>query len=207
MDAFTDKVKAPETRQMRVVSLRSVDTVDLLRLRSTHRYLLRQRDALLGSLGNVCMEMLKAGGLQEARLRERASEIAALDAQIADVAAQLSQAQQEARLSSYTHVNSPFLTVCACGAPLYPEDVRCGACGNDVEDLIRLARETKSRQADVKCTCGLPLPLGVKFCPECGRSAADLMDASGAASCPSCEEAASPGDRFCSACGASLGGS
>jgi len=208
VDAFVDKVKAPADRPMRVVSLRSMDTVDQLRLRAAHRYVLRQRDDLLRGLGETALEMLGGDGLDEVKLRERADAIRALDAQITTLERRLEKAQQAQRMTAVNRPAYSFLTVCACGAPLYPDDVRCSVCGSDVEKLISVARESKAAHKTAQCTCGFTLVEGIKFCPECGRSVIELMRSRGLqtaeARCASCGEAASPGDRFCSGCGAAL---
>lgn len=206
-----DKVKSPPPRGMRVVSLRSMDTVDLLRLRSTLRYMQRQRDDMLRGLGEKTFELLSAGeaSVDLSPLRTQAHAVTALDAQITEVEQRFAAAEQVARLSAHAKPAAPFLTVCACGAPLYAEDVRCGVCGRDVEALIRLASESKKALIDVACACGAPLVAGIQFCPQCGRSVVDLLASRGLASgdalrCPRCQEGASPGDRFCSSCGNAL---
>lgn len=208
MDAFVDKVKAPAERPMRVVSLRSMDTVDQLRLRAAHRYSLRQRDDLLRALGEAAFAMLGGDKLDEAALRERADTIRALDAQMNELERRLEKAQQAQRMTAVNRTPYSFLTVCACGAPLYPDDVRCSVCGNDVEKLISVARESKAAHKTAQCACGFTLVEGIKFCPECGRSVIELMRARGLrtaeSSCAACGEAASPGDRFCSGCGGPL---
>jgi hypothetical protein len=207
MDAFVDKVKAPE-RPVRVVSLRSLDSIGLARLRSTLRYLTRQRDEQLRLLGREAWRALQAlgeGPLERAILREHAEAVTELEKHLADAERQLQRAQMAGRLIS--RGASPFLTVCPCGAPLLPDDLTCPVCRRDVEDLVRLAAESKSRVATIPCSCGVPLVSGIRFCPDCGRNVVDLLggDRAETSRCGECGEAASPGDRFCSGCGQPLG--
>ncbi|MBM3463526.1 MAG: zinc ribbon domain-containing protein [Armatimonadetes bacterium] len=225
MDAFVDKVKAAPAR-MRVVSLRSVDAVDVLRLRSTLRYLQRQRDEQVRALGTETLRLFEQGSaqptppqvrqpaasdlpLERGPLKLRVEAIRAIDRQTAELEARLQSADQAARISALARPSAPFLTVCACGAPLFPEDVRCTVCGRDTNTLIQLAAQSKARAVAASCQCRMPLVAGIKFCPECGRSVVDVLRAHGLASgetltCEKCGEGGTPGDQFCSSCGSAL---
>lgn len=213
MDAFVDKVKAARgAGSMQVVSLRSLESVSVGSLRSTRRHRLRQRDDAVRSLGACVLELLHEtrGRLEEvpghpatARFRQAVEEIQGLDREVIELDERLGHFERIERASSG---EAPFLTVCSCGAPLFPQDRRCGVCGQDVEGLIRLASESKARVATVSCGCGAQLTGGIRFCPQCGRNVAGLLRERGlvvdqSAQCSSCGEARVPGDRFCSACG------
>lgn len=210
MDGFVNKVKSTASRPMRVVSLRSLDSIELARLRSTLRYLTRQRDEQLRQLGLLAYRAVTGAPespLEREAVAEQARKVTDLEQQIAAAERQMQRAQMADRLTS--RGTSPFLTVCACGSPLLPDDVTCAVCGRNVEDLVRLASESKSRIASVPCSCGAPLVSGIRFCPDCGRSVVDLLAGAGLATgdvprCAACGEAASPGDRFCSSCGKAI---
>jgi hypothetical protein len=211
MDAFVDKVQTQASRPMQVVSLRSHDSVELVRLRASQRLLQKQLEEQLLGLGRTTYERLGSTGgqLSSSDVSGQLERLRGLEAQLGEVEQRLEQAQRAAQLQARGNARLGFLTVCGCGAPLYPQDVQCAVCGRDVEALIRLASESKSQQVEVHCSCGSPLTPGIKFCPECGRTVVDLLKAKGlrtadAPRCAACGEGASPGDQFCSGCGKSL---
>lgn len=215
MDAFVGKVKvARGAGSMQVMSLRSLDSISVGSLRSARRRALRQRDEALRSLGTSAMEILSIteGRLVEpdghpavGRLRLAFDEVRSLDRQVADLDDRLGHFERIERASTTL---APFLTVCSCGAPLFPQDRLCGVCGQDVEGLIQLAAESKAQVVTVPCTCGASLTGGIRFCSQCGRNVSTLLQDGGlavdeTAHCPSCGDARVPGDRFCSGCGRS----
>lgn len=211
MDAFVNKVEAASSvPPLRVVSERSLQSVDLARLRSSHRRLTGQRDEMLRTLGRACMQALTdpsrdADSLD--MLRTNVTALLALEQEMQALELRIQRAQASERHGSQP---APFLTVCPCGAPLTPSDTRCNVCHRDVAALVRLAAESKSQIVTVACTCGASLTAGIRFCPSCGRGIADLLERAGLPAprdlpvCGGCGEAASPGDRYCSACGEGL---
>ena len=213
MDAFVGKVKAARgAGSMQVVSLRSLDSVSVGNLRSARRRALRQREEAVRNLGVQVAEILLATGgrLEEPeghpalmRMRQAFAEVQELERQMTELDERIGHFERLERAST---TFAPFLTVCSCGAPLFPQDRRCGVCGQDVEGLIRLATESKAQVATVPCTCGALLTGGIRFCSQCGRNVDSLLRDGGlavdeTARCPSCGDARVPGDRFCSACG------
>ncbi|MCQ2556231.1 MAG: SPFH domain-containing protein [Clostridia bacterium] len=68
--------------------------------------------------------------------------------------------------------------------------------GNLFADSMAGAKDSK-RKSSVPCVkCGISIPAGSKFCPECG--------ATQALSCPKCGEPITKGCKFCSNCGAKI---
>lgn len=211
MDAFVNKVEsASGAPPLRVVSERSLQSVDLARLRSSHRRLARERDDRLRALGQACMQALTdpsrdADSLEQ--LRASANAVASLEQEMQALEQRIQRMQMAERVASQP---VPFLTVCPCGSPLSPSDIRCLVCGRDVESLVRLATESKSRVTTVPCDCGAALVTGIRFCPSCGRGVTDLLRNAGLTApaeisrCASCGEAVSPGDGFCSTCGKAM---
>ena len=207
MDAFVNKVKDIDAAPpLRVVSERSLQSVDLARLRSTHRRLARERDEMLRALGQACMQALTdptrdADSLE--MLRTSATAVASLEHEMKQLEQRIAQAHVAERLATQP---IPFLTVCPCGSPVGPTDTACSICGRDVEALVRLAIESKSPIATVPCACGAALVAGIRFCPSCGRGVVDLLRAAGLAApdqivrC-ACGETLASDDHFCSSCG------
>jgi predicted RNA-binding Zn-ribbon protein involved in translation (DUF1610 family) len=54
------------------------------------------------------------------------------------------------------------------------------------------------------CTCGAPLPEGIKFCGTCGVNVQEIVAKAATALCPHCGAGISPAAKFCRSCGAAL---
>ena len=211
MDAFVDKVRDPDvSRSVRVVSERSLHSVELARLRASQRHLIIERDRQLSELGKACVERLDAldiGGEATRSLAAGARAVRDIESLISVLEQRIARAQMARRLSS---AHLPFLTVCPCGSPLLSSDTSCPACARDVEALVTLATESKARVRSISCGCGTSLVSGIRFCPSCGHDVSALLAGAGLPSCEAspvcgrCGDSAAPGDRYCSACGASL---
>jgi hypothetical protein len=84
-------------------------------LRRERRALLKAREAALGELGGLLVEMYRRGGFRDDLLAERAAAIVGIDARLAEIAALLHTGRQVAR--------------CACGAPMLRGSHFCPNCG------------------------------------------------------------------------------
>jgi hypothetical protein len=69
-------------------------------------------------------------------------------------------------------------------------------------DALLSASQTLRRPPTARCACGTALFRGMRFCPNCGRPAADKP----AAACAACGAALAAGTRFCAACGTAVPG-
>jgi double zinc ribbon protein len=54
------------------------------------------------------------------------------------------------------------------------------------------------------CTCGAPLPEGIKFCGTCGVNVQEIIAKAAAALCPRCGAGISATAKFCRSCGAAV---
>ena len=54
------------------------------------------------------------------------------------------------------------------------------------------------------CTCGAPLPEGIKFCGTCGVNVQEIVAKAATALCPHCGAGISATAKFCRSCGAAI---
>ncbi|MDD3212936.1 MAG: SPFH domain-containing protein, partial [Eubacteriales bacterium] len=74
------------------------------------------------------------------------------------------------------------------------------AMGQMFANSVNAAQQAAPQAATTPCVaCGRPIPVGSKFCPECGAQQSVPNQ------CPKCGATLQPGTRFCPECGQKIG--
>jgi hypothetical protein len=152
-------------------------------LRRERRALLRVREDRLRDLGGLMLEMYRRDQFRQDLLIERCDELVAIDERLQELETLLAAAASVRRpapvarcacgapivAGSHFCANCgravgaapPLVTCPSCGAPVGPDEVRCGYC--------------RSRLATVACPQCLALaPAGAEHCAHCGAALAML---------------------------------
>ena len=130
MADFFDKFKQGVGKGVATVSVKSREMIEVSRINSQIANIQQRKKEALEELGSIAHTMLLKGALDEERLRDRSAAIAALDEQIKQKEAELTEIHGRAQEA----LGKPKpVAVCACGAEVYEGTKFCGKCGKKVE--------------------------------------------------------------------------
>ena len=158
-----NKLKQGLDKGVTAASAKSKEVIESTRLKSQIRDLQGRKREVLEELGSLVYAMSLQGGFDEARMREKAAAVAAVDGQIKQKEAEV----EGVHLKAQEAMGKPRMSgVCACGAELPVGAKFCGKCGHQTE-----APPAPSLDAAAGACpgCGATINPGVKFCPRCGR--------------------------------------
>jgi hypothetical protein len=132
-----DKVKQGVDKGILIVSVRSKEAFDTVKLKSQIGDLRRRRRNALEDLGNAVYEMFRSDkSFDEEKIGAKCEMIAGLDGQIRGYEEQLMliHIRAEETLSRPKALQKPkVVTVCECGAEIHEGVQFCGKCFRKIE--------------------------------------------------------------------------
>ena len=159
-----NKLKHGLDKGVTAASAKSKEVIESTKLKSQIRDLQGRKREVLEELGNIVYAMFLQGSFDEARVREKAAVVAAVDDHIKQKEAEV----EDVHVKAQEAMGKPRMAgVCACGAELPVGAKFCGKCGRQIEAAPAPPPETGA--ANLCPGCGAALNPGTKFCGRCGR--------------------------------------
>lgn len=158
-----NKIKQGLDKGVTAASVKSKEVIESTKLKSQIRDLQGRKREVLEELGSLVYTMFLQGSFDEARVREKAAAVRAVDDQIRQKEAEV----EDVHVKAQEAMGKPRMSgVCACGAELPVGAKFCGKCGRQTE----VAPAPPPDAAANTCPgCGAALNPGTKFCARCGR--------------------------------------
>ena len=167
MPDFFETVKRGIEKGVATVGAKSKEMLEVSQLRSQIRSLETERRGRLEELGNIVHVMLTRGKLDEARLQEKSSAIATLEAGLKAREEQIRAIQLKTEEIMGT-AGPQRIGQCICGADLLEGAKFCGGCGKPVTPSLA-APDVGERESSGQCPrCGHATAPGAPFCAGCG---------------------------------------
>lgn len=130
MAEIFDKLKKGMEKSATVISVKSKEIIEATKVKDKIGTIKGHKRSAIEELGNTVYAMFNQGSFDEAKIRNKCEEIAALEKEIKEKEKELESIHQKAQeaLKDYKPT-----ALCDCGAAIYEGDKFCGKCGRKVE--------------------------------------------------------------------------